>query len=487
MHNEQVFTPEHVVDTMFEELEYKGNTIRKKHVIDNSCGDGAILRRVVKEYINACINDNLTKEQTIVELETYIHGIEIDKKLCQETIKNLNNLAEEYSLYNIKWDIINADAMDVRSYDNMMDYVIGNPPYCKIQDIPEENREKVKTYHFTNGGMADIYLVFFEIGINMLNKNGKLAYITPNSWLTSKAGTNFRKYIKESKTLLEIYQYGHYKVFENVNTYTCITILSKTPKTNNMFICNRNISTNDCEFKCTVENLDDCMIDGIIYLTDSQTLKLLTDINDYNDRHKKDKNRIRVKNGFATLNDKFFIIDEYVRENGFKNNIIEVTKASNCQKHYFFFPYNEEGKPMKLSDMDQDLVEYIMNKAYACGIDMEKPLWYLYGRTQAINDVKYDKVALNNLIRDVDDINMIFLINLKEWPQPTEKGVYSGYYILVDTINYEDKMSILRTIKTNEFVEYIKAVGKYKNGGYYTFSAKEVENWLNYVFFLKSR
>lgn len=29
MHNEQVFTPEHVVDTMFEELEYKGDNIRK--------------------------------------------------------------------------------------------------------------------------------------------------------------------------------------------------------------------------------------------------------------------------------------------------------------------------------------------------------------------------------------------------------------------------------------------------------------------------
>ena len=55
MHNEQVFTPEHVVDTMFEELEYKGNKIRKKHIIDNSCGNGAILKKVVRTYINVCI------------------------------------------------------------------------------------------------------------------------------------------------------------------------------------------------------------------------------------------------------------------------------------------------------------------------------------------------------------------------------------------------------------------------------------------------
>lgn len=34
----------------------------------------------------------------------------------------------------------------------------------------------------------------------------------------------------------------------------------------------------------------------------------------------------------------------------------------------------------------------------------------------------------------------------------------------------------------NEDFEYIKAVGKYKNGGYYTFSSKELEMWLNYSF-----
>lgn len=161
MHNEQVFTPKSITYTMLQEL-YGGQEIRKKHIIDNSCGNGAILKKVVKIYVNVCIKCNLTKEETIEELETYIHGIEIDKKLYQETIENLNRVAEEYSLYNIKWDILNADTMDVHTYDNRMDYVIGNPPYCNIHDIPEEKREKVKLYKFANGGMTDMYLVFFE-------------------------------------------------------------------------------------------------------------------------------------------------------------------------------------------------------------------------------------------------------------------------------------------------------------------------------------
>ena len=130
MHNEQVFTPEHVVDTMFEELEYKGDNIRKKHIIDNSCGNGAILQKVVRTYINVCIMCGLPKEEIIKELETYIHGIEIDEILVKETIEKLDEIAEEYSLGSVDWDIICDDAMFVSYFDNKMDYVIGNPPYC---------------------------------------------------------------------------------------------------------------------------------------------------------------------------------------------------------------------------------------------------------------------------------------------------------------------------------------------------------------------
>ena len=472
MHNEQVFTPEHVVDTMFEELEYKGNNIRKKHIIDNSCGNGAILKKVVRTYINVCIMRGLPKEETIEELETYIHGIEIDGSLVKETIDNLNKIAEEYSLGDVNWDITCADAMFVREYDNRMDYVIGNPPYCNIHDIPEEKRKYVKEYNFANGGMTDMYLVFFEIGIKMLNENGKLAYITPNSWLTSTAGTNFRNYLKDSKTLLEIYQYGHYKVFEGINTYTCITMLCKTPKTNNMFVCYRNTSDSDLKLIQTMVNLDECMINGKIYLTDRNTLQVLSDVDKVD---KKDKDRIRVKNGFATLNDKFFIIDDY--DNKEDKNVLCVCKASNCEMHYFFYPYDENGKPMSLLEMDNKLVEFMRNKAIEMDVDTENPAWYLYGRTQALNDVKYNKISVNNIIRNSNDIKLYFLVN----DNKEQFGVYSGYYIPIYNkyIGYKI-MEVLRYDMSEDFIEYIKAVGKYKNGGYYTFSSKELEMWINY-------
>lgn len=116
------------------------------------------------------------------------------------------------------------------------------------------------------------------------------------------------------------------------------------------------------------------------------------------------------------------------------------------------------------------------DKSFDCDVVLENCAWYLYGRSQAIRDVKYNKIAINNLIRNVDDIIMDFLINIDD----KQEGVYSGYYIPVYENYNGNLMSILRTIKTQDFIDYVKAVGKYKNGGYYTFSSKELELWLNF-------
>lgn len=37
----------------------------------------------------------------------------------------------------------------------------------------------------------------------------------------------------------------------------------------------------------------------------------------------------------------------------------------------------------------------------------------------------------------------------------------------------------------DEFVNYVKALGRYKNGGYYTFTSKDLQNFLNYKMNLK--
>lgn len=43
-----------------------------------------------------------------------------------------------------------------------------------------------------------------------------------------------------------------------------------------------------------------------------------------------------------------------------------------------------------------------------------------------------------------------------------------------------DYRLLLRIVQTDDFVAYVKSLKKYKSGGYYTFNARELEQYINY-------
>lgn len=49
--NGVVYTPNYIVKLILDQTEYEGNKILGKHVIDNSCGDGAFLVEIVNRYM----------------------------------------------------------------------------------------------------------------------------------------------------------------------------------------------------------------------------------------------------------------------------------------------------------------------------------------------------------------------------------------------------------------------------------------------------
>jgi len=84
--------------------------------------------------------------------------------------------------------------------------------------------------------------------------------------------------------------------------------------------------------------------------------------------------------------------------------------------------------------------------------------------------VRKSKYAINALIRDTGDIK---LCRCK-----SGEGIYSGLYILTEFTMNELKELLF----TDDFISYIKMLGKYKSGGYYTFSSKNLQKYLLYKF-----
>ena len=67
------------------------------------------------------------------------------------------------------------------------DVVIGNPPYIRQEQLSEYKPLWQKEFECYDG-VADIYVYFFERGLQLLKEGGFLAYISPNKYFRSGYG-----------------------------------------------------------------------------------------------------------------------------------------------------------------------------------------------------------------------------------------------------------------------------------------------------------
>lgn len=470
MHNEQVFTPEHIVTQMLNKVGYvPSNNISNKHIIDNSCGDGAFLAEIVERYILHGVLKNKTHKEIRHGLETYVHGIEIDSALCGKTVCRLNAVAKKHGIYGVNWDILNADTVTVYRkprYAMKMDFVVGNPPYCKIHDVPQELRETYKAVCSNAVGTFDSYVMFFWIGISILKGTGKLIYITPSTWTNSLYARGLREWFLDKSAIVSITDFGHHRVFDDATTFCMITEVgglneAKTVKVVDP-IGGRIVNDAPLSDYCVGD-------DKRFFFKDARTLELLREIG----RAGYDE-MFDVKNGFATLKDKLFVVKSEDVSKFNSDYVIPCCKASKCEMQGIVYPYDKDCRPITvLEDLGENVQVLLKERADQMRINTNMIGWHLYGRTQALNSVWKRKFAVANLIRETSDVKLMYL--------DEGTGVYSGFYI-TSKDNFEDertKAFIENTLKSDAFVSYVHSLGRYKNGGFSTFTAKELKDYLN--------
>ena len=466
-----IYTPTGIVRMM---LDYGGyivsDYIRRKHVIDNSCGDGRFLTEIARRYIEACKSSAVipTDDEIRVELETYIHGVDIECSECEKCVANLNAVANEYGLGPVRWDVQCANSLTISDFDGKMDFVFGNPPYVRIHNMKEgsgsEDYDLFRGFKFSGKGMSDLYLAFFEIGFRMRNENGILCYITPSGWFTSLSGENLRKYVRDTMELSRVIDFGNEPVFEGVSTYVAVTVFDRRP--HGCIQYDRFESCDEYLRSVACVPYEDAFIDGKLYFGTRSELDLVRSVSSIRG------GKVTVKNGYATLADRVFInnlppLSMYV---------IDVLKASTGEWKKCLFPYDADMNPVSMDtirDTASDVYDYIMenesvlkSRSYD---ETSEGYWHLLGRSQGLNDTCKKKIAVNTMLRNESDIRLEEV--------PGGKGIYGGMYILGD-VSISD---VERALKDDKFVGYVKTLRKYKSGGYYTFSTKDLGRYLNYA------
>jgi hypothetical protein len=114
---------------------------------------------------------------------------------------------------------------------DLFDIVIANPPYIDSEGMINsgqgETRDFIsKNYKYAKGNW-DIYIAFFEKGLDLLTPEGVLVYITPDKWIGKPFGDALRLgHIKQISSIL----IAGRKVFESATVDSIITTFNNKPK-----------------------------------------------------------------------------------------------------------------------------------------------------------------------------------------------------------------------------------------------------------------
>lgn len=244
--------------------------------------------------------------------------------------------------------------------------IILNPPFIRIQDLSEDYRKYIKdTFPLLTKGNLDIYYAFLLKSLSVLEEDGIMVAITPNSFLYNKSAKHLREYFIKNKLIDKIIDYKSEKVFNNVSIYCCITVFNKKDK------------------------------DYLFYNGEKIYYKNITDnFFSKNKDGKKLKDICIIKNGIATLRDKIFI---------HKNKLFEEPcwqEITNGRiNKWIIFPYNEDGSIIEeeiFKKENEQTYNYLLtNKDELAKRDKGKKKykkWYAFGRTQSLIKPLSDKV-----------------------------------------------------------------------------------------------
>lgn len=142
-----------------------------------------------------------------------------------DMLENVRYLKEEHNdgrLFKMLEDAVLS--LVVKNYMDY-EYVVGNPPYVRIQHLPDSQKQMMDRLYDSTTGNYDIYCPFYERGLDWLKEDiGKLGYITPNQFMVTDYGEGLRRVLLRDSAIDEVYDFRDSGVFKDATNYPAIVI-----------------------------------------------------------------------------------------------------------------------------------------------------------------------------------------------------------------------------------------------------------------------
>lgn len=352
-------------------------------ILEPSCGDGSFLRSI-KKILN-------TKKYNIDRIDAVEYIVEEADK-SEKIVGNIENA-----------NVINDDFYNF--YVNCKDrynLIIGNPPYIRYQYLTTFQREKQSQVLIKNkmksNKLINSWVFFLVACIELLEKNGTIAFVIPAEIMQVAYAEDLRKYLSKHLSKINIISFNEL-IFEDAEQEVVVLIGRKKNQETECLISN-----------CLYDNVDDFIKkyneNNLNYekiLTNDKWTRYYLNENENNviEEVKKDSRFRRIGDiglvnvGITTGNNDYFSLDDnYVKKYDLKKytkpligrssqthglvfNEDDWTKNVNKGVKAYLLTINED---VDVEDMSKGQQEYIKigedneeNKGYKCRI---RKKWY---------------------------------------------------------------------------------------------------------------
>ena len=398
------------------------------------------------------------------------------------------------------WERNFPDAMKAGGFD----CIIGNPPYIRIQTMKEWAPLEVEIYkeQYTaaSSGNYDIYVVFVEKALSLLNKRGRLGFILPHKFFNAQYGEPVRSLLAKGRHLAHIVHFGDQQVFAGATTYICLLFLDKAGRDECQFAKADNLIAWRTTGQATEGVIPAANITAAEWnFTVGQGAALFERLSKMPVKLENVTNR--VFQGIKTSADEIYIVAEierkgkrvkvYSREKEAEywlepDLLHPLVKGGDSRRFHLsrtnrliLFPYARQGKDVTelipestFKDRYPLTWAYLMdNKNYLENREdgkMRGPRWYGYIYPKALDVMPLSKIFTPDIAAHVsfslDDIGEVFFTG----------GVAGGYGILVSS-EYSREY-VLGLLNSRLLEWFIRQTATQMRGGYYSFESRFIRN-----------
>ena len=227
----EVFTRRWVVDLMLDMAGYAADKdLSRVRFVEPASGAGAFVLPALERLAASVRQHGGRLEDAIGSFRSF----EIQAKNLPVLRQHMERVLQRGRFSARTIDRFLGDAVVHRDYlltnhePGSADVVIGNPPYVRLEDLGETRHRAYKAVAPAMGGRADIFIGFFDVGLEALAPDGVCVFICADRWLRNSYGERLRKKVLDGYAVDTVLTIHDADAFESeVSAYPAITVIRR--------------------------------------------------------------------------------------------------------------------------------------------------------------------------------------------------------------------------------------------------------------------